>query len=319
MNPLESIMATMQDTTFRQPITLRARQQAQQFAALHVNPAKVRQVYLNTLAVQAVASYLTYFGFPLELTAGDSWQPPLQALADVADLRVRGWGVLECRPVLPGATQLQIPPEVQGDRAGYVAVQFDRDLRTATLLGFGLRPSQGVIALRDLRSLEELLDYLSQPLPVARLRTWLQGAITEGWQSLENLALPTLEPAISFRSATLASVKPTRVRCAKVLHLSRAEEQMALVVGITPPAQNGRVQTADEEFEISVDVCPLAASAHLPADLQIQVLDAVDTLVMHASAQGSPAVSLEFTGEAEEVFQVRLQLGEVAVTETFTI
>lgn len=323
-------MATVRDPLFHQPIPLRARQQAQTFAARHVRPDKVRQVYLNTLAVQAVADYLRYFGIPVDLATNDSWQPALQVLGNVADLCVRGWGRLECRPVLPSATTLDVPPEARGDRAGYIAVQFDRDLRSATLLGFLPSLEGEVIPLTDLHPLDELLIQLSQPRSVpaaatlARLSAWLQDKATAGWQQLEELALPPLTPALSFRScsAPRTNGKGTLLRAqrAKVLQLSRAGDQVALALSIAPLG-NGAVSQplAAREFDISVDVCPLLPATHLPADLSVQILDAAEVVVMHASARGTPAVSLEFSGEAEEVFSVRLLLGDVAVTEAFAI
>ncbi len=295
--------------TFQQPIALRARQQAEQLAALHAPPDKQRQVYLNALAVQAVANYLRYFGFDCDWAASRLWQPSAQALADTAELTVRGWGTLECRPVLPGETSLRVPPETWGDRAGYVAVQFEPELRTATLLGFAPAARQLTLPLSALQPLTDLLAYLSQPLPVVRLRSWLQGALSQGWQELAALALPAAEPALNFRSSVLATA-PRRECRAKVLQASGAREQVALVVSIAP---------AGAEFEISVALYPLPPASHLPADLQVEILDRAGETVMQAQARGAPAVSLELTGEAEEALSIRVQWGAWAIAESLTI
>ncbi|NJL00330.1 MAG: DUF1822 family protein, partial [Spirulinaceae cyanobacterium SM2_1_0] len=279
-------MAIAQDTIFKQPMTLQVRQQAQQFAGRHNSAAKARQVYLNTLAVQAVADYLNYFGFSADLAAGASWQPVQQALADVADLCVTNWGVLECRPVLADASILSIPPEVWGDRAAYVAVQFDHDLRHATILGFVQESGTGEIPLSELQATEVLLDYLSQPRLV-RLTAWLQGKVAAGWQQLEDLALPAHELALNFRSGAVAkrpsgnftAAKPRWVRRGKVLELSRATEQLALIVSIAP--------TASDEYDVGVDLCPVPRCGICLLILRSN-LDA-KAGVMQASARGTPA------------------------------
>lgn len=311
-------MTLIPELTFQQPITLRSRQQAQQFAARHARPDKARQVYLNTLAVQSVADYLHYFGFKANLAASPSWQPVCQALADTAALHATGWGVLECRPVLPGATTLSIPPEVWDEGAACVAVQFDRALRQAKLLGFVRESSAGEIPLNELQATAVLLDDLSRTRLV-RLTAWLQGNVTAGWQQLQDLAPLGLEPAFNFRSGAIAphpdgNLPPAKPRCVqrgKVLHLRRADAALALVVGIAP--------TASGSYDANIALYPLPPAQNLPADLNIQVLDTEHQVVMQASARGTPAASLEFSGEAGEDFSVRLELGEVVATETFTI
>lgn len=303
-------MAIISDLIFQQPIALRSRQQAQQFAVRHAQPDSARRVYLNTLTVQAVADYLHYFGFQTDLDGSASWQPAQQALADTAALNVTDWGVLECRPVLPGATTLSIPPEAWGDRAAYLAVQFDRELRQATLLGFARESGTGEIPLSDLESTAALLEYLSQTR-WARLTAWLQGKVTAGWQPLQDLALPALEPALNFRSGASAPAKPRCVQRGKVLHFQRAADAVALAVSIAP--------TASDNYGVSIALYPLPPAQQLPTDLQIQVLDAENQVAMQAIARGTPTVSLEFSGELGDDFSVRLELGALAVTEAFAI
>lgn len=134
------------------------------------------RVYLNTLAVYAVHSYLTWQSYDTDLDKSDSWHPVLRAKWDVADLVIADIGKLECRPVWEGETALTLPPEVTQDRIGYLVVQFGEQLNQAKLLGFALAaeaanpPKQ--LLLANLHTLDALIDHLYR-LEVGR--EFLQG------------------------------------------------------------------------------------------------------------------------------------------------
>jgi Protein of unknown function (DUF1822) len=110
---------------FTVPLTATNHQVAERFYQQHSNPEKARQIYLNTLSVQAVNFYLTCLGIRTDLEQNYSWNPSLQVLADTADLWVHNLGHLECRAVLLNTDVCVIPPQVWGERIGYVAVQFN--------------------------------------------------------------------------------------------------------------------------------------------------------------------------------------------------
>ncbi|MCU0527253.1 MAG: DUF1822 family protein [Elainella sp. Prado103] len=210
------------DSTFTMPLTLQAHQIAEQFRIQQSNPQRAKQVYLNTLAVQAVHHYLAWLGIATDLAAGDSWNPVMQSLADVADLVIPDRGKLECRPVLPQAQVCYVPAEVWSDRIGYVAVQFDPDLTEATLLGVVPAVQTSEVSLTALRSLDELLDYVNpqfvesvsdlnrtsaaadQSLAggMTQLDRWLEGVIVAGWQAIEPFWAGQ-HPAWSMRGAEL--------------------------------------------------------------------------------------------------------------------
>jgi Protein of unknown function (DUF1822) len=107
------------------PLTLKAHGTAESFYQRHSDPQKAKQVYLNTLAIEAVHSYLSWLGVGTDRQSSDSWNPFVQTLADVADLEIPGQGKLECRLVLPGATACHVPLAVWGDRLGYVVVRLE--------------------------------------------------------------------------------------------------------------------------------------------------------------------------------------------------
>lgn len=123
-----------------------------------------KRVYLNTLAIYAVDSYLRWQGYEPNFSQSDSADPILCSRWDVADLMILGIGKLECRPIWEGETVLIIPSEAIEDRIGYFAVQFGEHLDRAKLLGFipsvNLSDSLNEIQLKDLQSLDDLIEHL---------------------------------------------------------------------------------------------------------------------------------------------------------------
>jgi hypothetical protein len=173
--------------TFTVPLALEAHSQAEQFRRSQSEPHKAKQVYLNTLAVYAVNSYLQGRGFETDLDKSASYDPVMQMLMDTADLVVKNRGKLECRPVLPDADNLCIPAEVWEERIGYVAVQLHESLREATLLGFVEKVSRSELPLSRLRSLEALPGYLNKIKPLVNLSQWFENVFEAGWQAVEAL------------------------------------------------------------------------------------------------------------------------------------
>jgi hypothetical protein len=318
-------MNTIKDNlTFTVPLTLEAHQIAQQFYEQHHhNQKKAKQVYLNTLAVYAVKFYLECLEVETDWSASDSWHPALQTLANMADLKVKNKGKLECRPVLPEAKTYQVPPEVWSDRIGYVAVRLDRALTEATLLGFVPAVAQEEIPLNQLQSPVELLEHLSQieqPLPVKepiQLSQWLHKLFDAGWEAVESLLEPPqAEFAFSYRSLsqTLTSTlenADTGVKRGKRLDLEREGEQVALCVELK--------STASSELNISVEVYPTGEQTYLPQDLQLMVLDEAGVAVMQAQARSTKNIELKFSGSPGERFEVKVALGDVSITEAFAL
>lgn len=140
--------------------------QAQEFFKQQDSLREAKQVYLNTLAVSAVNSYLGYRGIETDLEQSNSYQSSMQDM-NTADLFITGIGALECRPVWSGEDIVQIPSSFcfsnSGYVIGYVAVQLDGALQEATLLGFAKTVEQmGELPLNQLEPLEGLLEDLSK-------------------------------------------------------------------------------------------------------------------------------------------------------------
>ncbi|WP_202895378.1 DUF1822 family protein [Iningainema tapete] len=143
----------------------KAFESAHKFAAQQASVEKARQVSLNTLAVYAVNEFVQEeLGFSTDFKAGDSWNPFVRIVHDVADLIIPDLGILECRPMQPEDRIIYLPPEVRENRIAYVAVQFHEQLDKVKLRGFipavelGKYPEE--IEISQLQPIEELIDYL---------------------------------------------------------------------------------------------------------------------------------------------------------------
>ncbi|OUC15142.1 MAG: hypothetical protein B0A82_08305 [Alkalinema sp. CACIAM 70d] len=324
-----------QTLTFTMPISLQAHQVAQQFWRLHPNQQKAKQVYLNTIAVQTVQTYLQWFGIATDLESGDSWNPALQALADTADLVIKDQGKLECRPVLPNQEVCLVPAEVWQERIGYVAVQLNAELTEATLLGFLPQAGQLEVPLQSLQSLDRLLEVCNETAPsianlsqvAVHLSQWLQNTIDTGWQTLDAL-FPSSQLAFVMRgSSSEASASETNASEAgasetgAIAYISRGKRlnlgsathpvEVVLLVEFLPLESN--------PWEITVKLCPQQEQSVLPTDVEVMILDEQGVSVMQAQSRSTEMIQLKFLGSPGERFGVKVMSEFNSVTEEFCV
>ncbi len=313
------------------PLALTAHRRAQAFQRRHSLPAVQKRVYLNTLAAYAGATYLEMRGYDIDLNHSYSQDPAQQTLMDVADILVDGVGRLECRPVLPDATEMAIPAEVGRDRVGYLAIQLDESLRQATLLGFATTlpvPTHDLISipLADLRSPEELGIYLEQQaagiVPV-RLSRWLQQTVETGWQAVSDtvaeLTAPT--PTFAFRSSSTAETNAAEAGTQPVPNIGQSKP-VTLGTGadaVTVTLLLGLIPQAGDDIEVWVQISPTIGQTRLPAALRLAILDASDAAVMQAEARDTEAIQLKFVAAIAEQFSVQVALGERTFTQSFEV
>jgi hypothetical protein len=310
--------------TFTGPISPEARHQAEQFYRQQATPEKGEQVRLNTLAISFVNFYLECMGFETELEAGDSWDPVQQTLLDVADLSLKSLGCLECRPVLVNAQFVYVPPEVQANRIGYVAVQINESLREATVLGFVKQASTELLPLDRLQPLEDLLEYLedlsqakqadlaTQSPVISRnpvnLKKWLDNIFEAGWQEISDVLYPQpTYKAWNLRDTDFA-IGGKQIDLGK--HM--ATQSVVLVVAFSPENL--------QETDIIVEVHPTSEQTYLPPNVQVSVLDFEGVAIMEAQARNANKnIQLQFSVELGERFSVKVTLGEEIAIEDFIV
>ncbi|MEH2081248.1 MAG: DUF1822 family protein [Nostoc sp.] len=312
--------------TFSAPIPVNGRHRAEELRKQQATQVKGEQVYLNTLSVSFVNYYLYCMGFETDLHKSDSWNVIQQTLMDIADLSLKNLGLLECRPVLSDAQFVYVPPEVQSNRIGYVAVQIDKSFREATLLGFVKQVQTDLLPINQLQPLDNLLEYLEElsQLQIAEiadnslesnqnlvnLKQWLENIFEVGWQEVETLlGTQSINPAWSMRSKAGAFLSR-----GKLIDLGKLLTAQAVVLVVTLPADN------EQEMDIIVELHPTNGQDYLPPNLHLMVLDFEGTSVMEAQTRSSNKnIQLEFSCEVGERFSVKLVLGDISITENFVI
>ncbi|BAY42119.1 hypothetical protein NIES2111_65150 (plasmid) [Nostoc sp. NIES-2111] len=301
--------------TFSVNLSIEAHTLAQECSQGISNTRKRQQVYLNTLAVYAVDNYLQCMGFVTDWKVSDSRNNLAIKLMDVADLEVKNIGKLECRPVLPKAEVCEIPPEVWLDRVGYVAVQFNSDLKEAKVLGFATQ-AVAEVPLSQLQSLEDFLLYLSElevvkspqqeaGLSIVKIGQWLDGFVDAGWQSVEHLLNPQ-QLGLAFKSA----VSITR---GQKIDLGMQLEQISIALVV-------KIATSDEgEIDILTQVHPIGHSI-LPEGVKLSINDELGATVLEAtSREGDNWIQLDFSAELGEKFQMNVAYGKSQETREFEV
>ncbi|MEH2438495.1 MAG: DUF1822 family protein [Nostoc sp.] len=314
---------------FTGPIPLDGRHRAEELCRQQATQKKAELVHLNTLSVSFVNSYLQYMGFETDLDKSDSWNPLQQTLMDVADLSLKNLGSLECRPVLEDAQFIYVPPEVQSNRIGYVAVQIKKSFREATLLGFVKQVQSDLLPINQLQPLDNLLEYLEEltqvrqaelasQLPTDRktlvkLKQWLENIFESGWQEIETLFdYQRANPDWNLRSANGSFVSR-----GKLIDLGKTGiiQSVILVVGF--------IQEKEKEIDIIVEVHPTWGEIYLPPNLQLMVLDfegVEGESIMEAQTRSTNKnIQLQFSGDVGERFSIKLVLGNISVIESFLI
>ncbi|MGD1855559.1 MAG: DUF1822 family protein [Leptolyngbyaceae cyanobacterium] len=294
---------------FTVPLSLEPHHQAEQFRKHQPSPQTAKQVYLNTLAIYAARFYLECLGYEPDLAASDGLNPVQQMLLGTSALAVRGYGQLECLPVVDGETEVAIAPQLHQDRTGYIVIHIDNSLRTATLLGF-VTHAANQVSLEQLQPMDALSELLSPSLvqqaneQITQLSDWLQNLADDAWQTLDSFINPA---TLAFRNQSAAAAEIT----ARSKRISLNEYDITLAVGLLP--------LSETQTEIQVQVYTTEPQAYLPTQLRLSVLDNNNQEVMQAEARATEAIQLKFTGSPGEQFSLKLALQNASIAERFVI
>jgi hypothetical protein len=308
-----------QSLTFTVPLTSSNRRLAKRFQQQQTKTNKAKQVYLNTLAICAVQFYLRCMEIETNWQASYSWNPIWQALTDIADLEIPPIGKLECRPVLPDAETVYIPPEVWSERIGYVAVKLDRSLQQATLLGFTPTAREcEQIAISELLSLSDLLEHLhclqqvSSSERQSDLSRWFQAIFEGGWLPVASFLNNDRNLALSLRNSPDMT---NSVEGAKLIDLGvRIQERLfMLLVAIAP------VET--QKFAIRVQLHPTGQETFLPPDIKLSLLSEVEAPLQEVVSRSQDNyIQLKlFRVLPGECFKIQIAFGKASIIETFKI
>lgn len=323
----------LEDQAISVPISKWAYQIAEKFACDETSQQHARQVYLNTLAVYSVKNYLQMLGYSLDLTYSQCWDPIARHVLNVADLTIKGKGVLECRPIEPDRIICKIPPEAVGDRIGYIVVQVNLESQEATFLGFSPSAEEGELSIYQLCPMDEFPQFLYAVKPqIYHLSQWLDHVFEAGVATVEELLgaerVLAFEGIGAFRGE-LAQQREEK-RCIPI-RFGAEESSLLLVVtireGSWPKRERGEEEASDEKQKpldnklgIAVEVRSLQDPDFLPAGLCMTLLNEDGEQVGNLLAQmENRELTFKFNAEAEEQFSIQLTLEEDCVTKTFLI
>lgn len=310
------------------PLGRTAHELAMQYAAQQASAIEGRQVYLNTLAVYAVQSWLEWMHIESDWPASISWQASLQGLMGAADLWISNRGRLMCQAVVSGASVIDIPG-MGTDTLGCVVVQFEDVLDQAIILGFteSIQVDDEVeIPLTNLKPLSYLLSQLhrehaSIDSQAIDLRGWLSGIFDQGWQSLENLLGPSDgEWSLAYRSQE-------RLAAGSLLQMVKridgqgqlAGQSFLLMVAVTPITDTVAASNDGYKTEVNVQLHPELGQSYLPPGIQLALFSEEQTCIQQTAArvQDNFIQLLPFRCLYREGFSLQVMLEDVWVTETF--
>ncbi|MDB9496829.1 DUF1822 family protein [Spirulina major CS-329] len=292
------------------PLTAAMQRRARQFAAQQPEASKARQVYLNTVAIAAVANFLKIVGIVSHPEQSDSWNPAVQFATEGCDLMLENLGRLECRVIEASPeppTAIAIPPEVERDRLGYVVVKIDFFTDEAELLGFVPHLSHNPLPLAQLQPISTLIEYLTrlEAQSQINLSAWLNGQITSGWDALAAVAAQLQTPQLAWR------LQSDSVRRAKPLEFASGM-RIALVAGIHT--------VSDRHKAITVEIYSMGENPYLPPQLQLTLLDEEGNTLMEAQARvENQNIQFEFKGEVGDRFIVQIEFDTFFHQEQFCI
>ncbi|VEP14383.1 conserved hypothetical protein [Hyella patelloides LEGE 07179] len=314
--------------TFTVPLSPIDHNLAQKYSQLQNSAAKAKQVYLNILAVCAVNFYLQCLSIETNLLDSDSFNPLLLKSLDVADISLPQLGQLECRPVLPNAENLDIPPDVYSDRIGYVAVKLSHSLQQAVILGFTTTAS-AQIPLAQLRSLEEFPEYLHQlkqsvsrssfslvskvaHQPAIKLSDWFEGVVAIGWQTVETLIKVNYAQPVVVRDMEQPEKKVKRAKAID-LGIQLGKDSVVLALALTTQP--------DDTINVLVQIYPSSGTLYLPKNLKLKMLSPSGKILQEtvSGSLNNYTQLRRFSGQQGDLFRLEITLDEVTVQENFVL
>ncbi|MGD1920837.1 MAG: DUF1822 family protein [Pleurocapsa sp.] len=301
MNPTQS-----------KPITIlldnNAHRYAQQFAKEQSNPIKGKQVYLNTLTVYSIHTYLKSLNINSNIANSDCWLTGLRAMFNVADITLSN-GKLECLWLLPGEETTTIPLEIREDRLGYIVVQLEAELKQIELLGFisgdNIKFDTETINISRLQPLETLFYVIATPKKTP-LNQWLNNIFTSDWQPVETILAGRITRSLTTANSTTAITRGKTI----ARQINSLEQEIILVIKMMPQS--------DKTVDLCLQLYPGEGNNNLHAGLSVSILDAANQTCMSAQAKDTDDwMQLEFSCQPKEEFKVEMNLEGVSIVEQF--
>lgn len=147
-----------------------------------------------------------------------------------------------------------------------------------------------------------ILNKLSGNVSVNRQK--IETGFDSSWQPVP--------PSRSRSGASESSKDPEKFERAKEIDFGQ-NQVVALVVQFTP-------EPDEEELGVAIEVYPIGDAIYLPEGLLVSVVEESGEIIPELQGRAetaSDSIKLEFVLEAEELFGIRLDIGNVSIIEMF--
>lgn len=315
--------------TFSLPVTSAAHRQAEHVSQQYLPYyEKVEESYLNCLALYVVQYYLRVHDYPVQGYSSQPFGYIEQTLSDGMTLQISGYGAIACLPLSAGTPDMNIPVCIQDAPIAYVAVEFNDELSSSSVLGFLPQTDQAVVSIDNLQPLADLSQHLAQfnslQATMIQLNQWWQRSFTQGWEYISELTAPNgthLNPAWGIRSTvreTPAETVPVEqsppvdgLMCQKPLQLGASNFTLVLTME--------RFAT-DPSINFEVRLSPSVGQPYLPENVQLIALDEADNVFSAMrSREHSPTLALRFRADPGDRFKLNIVFNDVTLTEIFEL
>jgi hypothetical protein len=304
------MMPLAERLTFTVPLSGADFKLAQKFSSEQKNSDKSQQVFLNTLAVLAVNFYCQCLKVETNLEESTIGHYNQRILMDSADLKIDVLGKLECRPVLPNENICYVPSEVWSDRVGYVVVEIDEEAKKAILVGFVEQIETDELLLAQLPDIDNLVDLLL----LAKNKQFLERIFAKNWDEKESAKIlndkqkKLVKKLVRRDSPALSTIdKSITSPLYKAKYITLRGQKFILSVEITP--------TKEGKFQLLVEV---ESSRRIPSDLNLKLLSLSDQTLKANLTKGGDYISLEYTLQLGESFQIQVKRADESHTEQFS-
>ncbi|MCA2701112.1 MAG: DUF1822 family protein [Microcystis sp. M179S2] len=303
------MMPLAERLTFTVPLSGADFKLAQKFSCEQKDADKSKQVFLNTLAVLAVNFYCQCLKVETNLEESTIGHYNRRILMDSADLKIDVLGKLECRPVLPNENICYVPSEVWSDRVGYVVVEIDEEAKKAILFGFVEQIETNELPLAQLPDIDNLVDLLLLAKN-QQFRESLKRSFDKNWNEDESAKIlkDKQKKLVRRDSPALPTIdKSITSPLYKAKYITLRGQKFILSVEITP--------TKEGKFQLLVEV---ESSKKIPSDLNLKLLSLSDQTLKANPTKGDHYISLEYTLQLGESFQIQVKRAEESHTEQFS-
>jgi hypothetical protein len=199
---------------------------------------------------------------------------------------------------------------------------FDAEPNHLLLYQHYVQPSEFAVPVvdRQVKQVSQVSENLSNFVraTTTTLSQWLQGAIDEGWQTIDSLSTPELSLAFSTRNVDKATKR------AKIIDLGIDLEntKVALLVNISPDISSKNTDNGDpDKISVLSQLYPMGGEKYLPQNIKLVLLSkAGKTLQEVTSRIQDNYIQLKpFKGEPGKKFSIQVSLGDSSIKEHFEL